>query len=241
MSYEKAVAGIWLNRRQAREVDRVAIEMWGVSGLVLMENAGRGVVDVLCGEGQVNRQSRVVVCAAKGNNGGDGFVIARHLLLRGVPVEVLLAAEPGELQGDARANFDILRRTTVPWKSWGSPGGNGGHPREFLERALTEATWIVDALLGTGASGPPREPIAGIIEAMNQSPAARLAVDVPSGLDCESGAEFSPTVQATLTCTLAARKSGFQNPAAARCLGAVRVLDIGFPPELVRSVTERGA
>ena len=94
-----------LTRRQVREVDRRAVEDYGMSGLVLMENAGRGVADKLC---ELGVGGLVVVCCGRGNNGGDGFVIARHLDLRRIAVKVLLLAEPAELTGDAAANFGRL-------------------------------------------------------------------------------------------------------------------------------------
>src|SRR5579863_6004134 len=100
-----------LNREQTREVDRRAAAEYGMSTLVLMENAGRGVADTLC---RLGVSGPVVICCGKGNNGGDGFVVARHLDLRGVRVRVLVWADAGELSGDAGANFGILQKSGVP-------------------------------------------------------------------------------------------------------------------------------
>ena len=138
-----------ITRQQSREVDRRAIEQYGMTGLVLMENAGRGTVDVLCrlAESECGgRLGRVVICCGKGNNAGDGFVMARHLDLRGVEVRVLVWADPAELTGDAGANFRILRQAGVPMEVFGNP-----HDAARLAEQLAGADWIVDALLGTGA------------------------------------------------------------------------------------------
>ena len=104
-------------REQSRRVDQLAQQEYGFSGLVLMENAGRGVADVLC---RLGIAGPVAICCGKGNNAGDGFVIARHLDLRGHPVRVLLWAEPEELTGDAAANFRILAKTDVPIEVFGA-------------------------------------------------------------------------------------------------------------------------
>ena len=115
-------------RDQVRAVDRRAIDVYGFSGLVLMENAGRGVADVLC---RLGIAGPVVICCGKGNNAGDGFVIARHLDLRGHAVRVLLWAEPEELTGDAAANFRILAKTDVPIEVFGA--GTTGRLRRSAE------------------------------------------------------------------------------------------------------------
>src|SRR5438128_738741 len=109
-----------LSREQVREVDRRAIAEYGMSGLVLMENAGRGCVDVLCEQAELHRGrslqdgGAVAIICGKGNNAGDGFVIARHLDLRGVSVKVVLLGAPDELRGDAAANYKIIERMKLP-------------------------------------------------------------------------------------------------------------------------------
>jgi NAD(P)H-hydrate epimerase len=205
-----------LSREQVRAVDRRAIDVYGMSGLVLMENAGRGCVDVLqslgCG-------GPVAVVCGKGNNAGDGFVIARHLSIRGIAVKVLLTAPAAELRGDAAANFAIILKCGLPIL-------------DFSESELSGADWIVDALLGTGSTGAPRPPMDVAIRAMNASPARKLAVDLPSGLDCDTGVPADPTFRADHTCTFVATKLGFANPLAAPYLGQVHILDIGTPPRI---------
>jgi NAD(P)H-hydrate epimerase len=217
-----------ITRQQSREVDRRAIEQYGMSGLVLMENAGRGVADVLCG---VIFTGRVVVCCGKGNNAGDGFVIARHLDLRGHEVRVLVWAEPAELTGDAETNFRILEKAGVPIAIFGNR-----HDAGRLSSELVGAAWIVDALLGTGARGEPRPPLDAVIDQLNAATAPILAVDLPSGLDCDTGQPAKHTMRATETCTFLAVKRGFLAPGAEQYTGRIHVLDIGAPRKLVEEV-----
>lgn len=217
-----------LTRAQVRQVDRRAIETYGISGLVLMENAGRGVVDRLC---EIGIDGPVVVCCGKGNNAGDGFVIARHLDLRGFDVRVLLWAVAEELSGDAAANFRILQKTDVPIEVF----GDAADPQR-LDGFLAGAGWIVDALLGTGARGEPRPPLDTVIDRLNAAAARKLAVDLPSGLDCDTGEPARHTVRAAETCTFVAAKPGLLAAGAERYTGRVHVLDIGAPRKLVEEV-----
>jgi NAD(P)H-hydrate epimerase len=230
-----------LTREQCREIDRRATESYGISGLVLMENAGRGCVDVL---ERFGIDGPVVILCGKGNNAGDGFVIARHLEIRGHTCRVLLLSPPDELRGDAAANFAILQKTNVPIIEVGAasraaPSGqtNTGPPRlggptSQLDEYAHDATWIIDALLGTGATGDPRPPFDTAIDWMNAHAAKKLAVDVPSGLDCDTGQPAPHTVRADHTCTFAAMKIGFTKPEARPFTGAIHVCDIGVPPRL---------
>jgi NAD(P)H-hydrate epimerase len=205
-----------LTREQSRAVDDWAIRELGLSGLVLMENAGRGVVDVLLSRDATCR--RVLVVCGKGNNGGDGFVIARHLMIRGVECRVVLLVDPGELKGDALANFNILQSL-----------GLVVEPVSQLEAAGTGCDWIIDAMLGTGAVGNPLEPYRSAIEWLNTQAANVLGVDVPSGLDCDTGEPSAFTVKADVTCTFHAPKVGFSNPRAQEFLGELHVVSIGIP------------
>jgi len=207
-----------LTRAQVREIDRRAIEEFGVPGVVFMENAGRGAAEILLSLGV---KGPVVICCGKGNNGGDGFVIARHLDNHGIPVQVLLFAKPEELTGDAAINCHIIERSKLPI-----------HVQPNLSEMpalLSSAEWIVDALFGTGLRGNVREPFGNIIGAINASGKSVLAVDIPSGLDCDTGLPLGPTIKAAHTATFVAQKVGFANPAAKEYLGRVHVVDIGAP------------
>ncbi|MBX3411073.1 MAG: NAD(P)H-hydrate epimerase [Pirellulales bacterium] len=215
-----------LNRQQVRDVDRRAIEEYGLSGLVLMENAGRGVVDILCRE---EISGEVVICCGRGNNAGDGFVIARHLDLRGHKVRVFLWSDPAMLTGDAAANYAIIARARLPIEII-SPDDD---PTAKLSSALSGAGWGVDALLGTGATGEPRPPIDRVIDVLNASRVPILAVDLPSGLDCDTGQPARHTIQARITCTFVAAKPGFFTVSAEQYTGRVEVLDIGAPRRLI--------
>ena len=217
---------IYLTREQVRRIDQRAIDEYAMMGLVLMENAGRGCVDVLC---RLGIAGQVVVCCGKGNNGGDGFVIARHLDLRGYETRVLLCCEPDSLQGDAAANYEILSRAGVPLLPCPED-----YDDAWLARQLKDAAWIVDALLGTGARGEPRPPLDRLIPALNAHPARRLAIDLPSGLDCDTGQAAAAAIQADCTCTFVAAKAGFRVASAQPYLGQVHVLDIGAPRKLLR-------
>jgi len=221
-----------VTRAQAQEVDRRANEEYGISGLVLMENAGRGTADVLC---RLGIGGRVVICCGKGNNAGDGFVIARHLDLRGYQVEVLLWSEPRDLVGDAAVNYQIIHKAGLPVEVLA-----GSHDPVRLAQRLAGADWVVDALLGTGARGAPRPPLDTVIDTLNAASVRRLAVDLPSGLDCDSGQAATRTVRADHTCTFVALKAGFLAPSAARYLGTVHVLDIGAPRRLVAEILGGG-
>jgi NAD(P)H-hydrate epimerase len=213
---------MYLSREQVRAIDRGAIEEFGVPGVVLMENAGRGAAEVLLSLGA---RGPVVVCCGKGNNGGDGFVIARHLDNRAVPVRVLLFARPEELAGDTALNYEIVRRSGIPI---GERGGQAVDATS-LRRELAAAEWVVDALFGTGLAGAVRPPFDGVIAAINASGARVLAVDIPSGLDCDTGEPLGATVRARHTVTFVAMKKGFARPAAREWLGEVHVAGIGAP------------
>jgi NAD(P)H-hydrate epimerase len=221
-----------LDRQLSREVDRRAIADFGMSSLVLMENAGRGVADTLVGlRQQMKPDGPILICCGKGNNAGDGFVLARHLDIRGLATGVLLFADPAELSGDAQANWEILAKTDIPIDILRSPGN-----LEHVADRLTGADWIVDALLGTGARGNPRPPLDQVIDAMNRVAAHKLAIDLPSGLDCDTGHVSPHTFRADHTCTFVAAKPGFLSTAAERETGRVHILDIGVPPRLIHQL-----
>jgi NAD(P)H-hydrate epimerase len=237
-----------LTREECQAIDRLAIDVYGMSGLVLMENAGRGTVDVL---ERLGIAGPVVVLCGKGNNAGDGFVIARHLAIRGYECCVVLLCPPTDLRGDAAANFAILKNGGAPIfegsaasrAAHGPPGSPNEGPNERPPRlggpTFDGADWIVDAMLGTGARGEPRPPLDAAIDWMNAQSCHKLAVDVPSGLDCDTGEPSSHTVRADHTCTFAAMKIGFTLGQAARYTGTVHVCDIGVPPRLIEEVAKQ--
>lgn len=222
-----------LTREQVREVDRRAVEDYGMLSMVLMENAGRGCVEVLQSLGV---EGPVAIACGKGNNGGDGFVIARHLDNRGIAARVLLFADADELSGDAVANFGLLQHTDVAVEHLASYTPDDSRR---LEAAATGAEWIIDALLGTGATGDPRPPMDEVIFLLNEQPTRKLAVDLPSGLDCDTGQAGQPTFHADHTCTFVAPKPGLLAAGARQLAGILHVVDIGVPKKLVADIASQ--
>lgn len=224
-----------MSRDEVRNVDEQAIKQFGIPGVVLMENAGRGCVDWLV---ELGVCGRVVICAGRGNNGGDGFVIARHLENLGLDVKVLLFANPELLRGDAKINYEIIERAGTSIRVLAD-----FQSEEDLESVVNEelasADWIIDALLGTGTKGSLREPFPAIISAINRASGRTLAIDLPSGQDCDTGlpvaTENPVVVNADFTATFVARKLGFESPASSSFTGEVRVIDIGVPHAMFRS------
>jgi NAD(P)H-hydrate epimerase len=222
-----------LSRAQMRAFDRHAIETCHVPGVVLMENAGRGAADVaarILGDGLA--EARVVVVCGAGNNGGDGFVVARHLWARGADVRVFLAGAPERVFGDARINHDAYvdlggQVTTV------RPGKD---PLAELEAALGLADLVVDALFGTGLDRPIDGATASIIDAINRAPGRRLALDIPSGLDADSGAPLGACIEAHDTVCFGHLKVGLLTPQGARLAGRVHVADLGVPDTILGRV-----
>ncbi|QDT00649.1 NAD(P)H-hydrate epimerase [Adhaeretor mobilis] len=244
-------------REQSRRVDEIAINEYGFSGLVLMENAGRGACETLLEFDASLRKTlltdmtgsetsrlapeldaQVVILCGKGNNAGDGFVLARHLSIRGIATKVLLLAPPHELRGDALTNYAILKHSSL---KHAGPAvidlSQGDDFAKALDQHTGSAKWLVDALLGTGATGAPRAPYDKAIRWMNAQEAKRLALDLPTGLDCDSGIPADPTVRADLTCTFATSKVGFQKRQATEFLGEVCVVSIGVPQGLIEAIS----
>ncbi len=220
----------WLSRDEVRELDRRAIEGFGVPGVVLMENAGRGCAELLM---RLNPERKpVVILCGPGNNGGDGFVIARHLDNHGWPVDVQVVARHNRTRGDAEINFDILFPAGIEYTQYRPDYFEQTHRDIFLKHFDTPG-WVVDALFGTGLDRPIGAPFDWIVEVVNDSGRPVFAVDIPSGLDCDTGEPLGPTVRATHTATFVAHKKGFLNPESRQWTGEVHVIDIGTPRVLV--------
>ncbi len=219
-----------LSVEQVREVDRRAIEQVQMPGMVLMENASRAVAEVVYHALIDPQRERVLVLCGPGNNGGDGLAAARHLHNAGVQVACALATTADRLRGDAGLNLRIFRHTQRPLiEAINDEGLNQAR------KLASQATVIVDALLGTGSSGPPRGTIAGLIRLANeQARARRIAVDVPSGLDAQTGTVHEPCFRADATVTFVAAKAGFGAERALEVLGRVIVADIGVPVNLLQ-------
>ena len=221
-----------LSVAQIRHVDAVAVRDFGMNSLVLMENAGRGCADFI--DSRVNRFSGVIVLCGPGNNGGDGLVIARHLHAMGHRISLWIIAERDKLSKDANANLRIVECTKIRIRWIGER-----HSTLEMEQAWSQLRSdcgsnfvVVDALLGTGATGQPRALMANVLRLVNAGNLQRIAIDIPTGLDAETGEPSDPTFWADTTLTFVAKKPGFAALGAAAFLGEVRILPIGVPPEV---------
>lgn len=222
-------AGEPLTCQQLRELDILAIEHVGIPGLVLMENAAGAVAEFVYSTLINPRAARVLLLCGPGANGGDGFAVARKLRNAGAQVAVALATPAERIHGDAAINLGIYRRLEEPLMDASTVAG-----MLAARDALRDADVVIDALLGTGASGPPRAAMAELIEAANAaSRARRVAIDIPTGLNADSGAVEAHCFRADATVTFVAEKIGFATPAAREVLGRVVVVDIGVPLELI--------
>ena len=221
-----------LSRRQVREVDRRAIEDYRIPGIVLMENASLALFRAVNERLAALLIPRVVIVAGSGNNGGDGFALARHLHNAQVELTILLAADPAKISGDALTNLEIIKQMHLDLRVLSQdPAGLAQ-----LQAELARADLLIDALLGTGLSGEVRGFYRQVIESLNSSGKEILAVDIPSGLDCDTGKPLGLAVKAETTVTFVARKKGFDTPGAQTYTGQVIVGNIGAPRELISMV-----
>jgi len=223
----------WCTREQIRELDRRAIEEYGIPGMVLMENAGAGAARVAAEMLGEPACTSVVVFCGRGNNGGDGYVVARHLHNRGAKVRIVSACRPEEVgaEGDAGRNLTIARTMGLPLHAADSEAG-----RDAAAGLAKEADLIIDALLGTGLSGQVREPYLSLIRIINAADKPVLSVDIPSGLDANLGKILRAAVRAERTATFVLPKRGFFLLDGPAHVGEIEIIDIGIPRELVESL-----
>lgn len=220
-----------LTAAQMRELDRAAIEDWQVPGLVLMENAGKATADQIEENFDAIYPGPVTILAGKGNNGGDGYVVARHLTNRGWDVSTLVLAEQSDISGDARVNLDILLKSDAELRFV----SDESTLEQELERLPTEGV-VVDALLGTGLTSEVRGIFRPAIDWINSTASAVVAVDVPSGIDATTGQVLGTAVLAELTVTFASAKVGQVIYPAVEFVGDLVVADIGIPRKLADQV-----
>jgi len=224
-----------LTRDEVRAVDRAAIEVLGIPGVILMENAGRNcadaIVDFLCKSLGGKSKQNVAIVAGPGNNGGDGYVIARHLAMRGFRVITWIICPAEKISGDAAVNLRAITALQHDIRFLTSEQLTG------LSASLAEFDVVIDAIGGTGIRGPLRGDAAIAVEQINAAGRAVVAVDIPTGLDCDTGRADGPVVRADLTVTFVAAKRGFDLGVAGEYTGAVVIADIGIPTDLVRSIS----
>ncbi len=251
-----------LSRAQMRAYDRYAIETCHVPGVVLMENAGRGAADIISRfidpewglestsgkRSRKNLLARIVVVCGAGNNGGDGFVVGRHLLARGADVAVFLVGSSEKVTGDSRINHDAYIDLGGPFTECADE-----ESLTTLAEALQNVDFVVDAIFGTGLDRPVRGALAKAIDLVNECRAGRstaslrsafgrgapasavrvIALDVPSGLDADSGAPLGTAVQADDTVTFGHLKVGMLTPSGARLAGRIHAVDLGVPDRTI--------
>lgn len=223
-------------REEIRELDRRAVEEYGIPGMVLMENAGSGAARVAAEMLGDPWGMQVVLFCGRGNNGGDGFVIARHLHNQGAKAHLVLACEPAEIPdaGEAGQNLAIARAMSIPVYTGVTDTG-----RAHAAGLTKTADLLVDALLGTGLSGDVRDPYLSLIRLINAADKTVLSVDIPSGLDANLGKVLRAAVRAKRTATFVLPKRGFFLLEGPVHVGKVDVIDIGVPRELIESLGAR--
>jgi NAD(P)H-hydrate epimerase len=215
-----------LSRVQIRRVDDLAINHYGIPGPVLMENAGRNA-SALIRESYGPVGGAVVFCGP-GNNGGDGCVIARHLHNAGWTVRVMVTGGEAQMSDDLRTNFRIIKAMGLEPQT-----ATDKESQLAFARSIEPDDVVIDALLGTGFQGEVRSPTAELIDAINAAAKrAVVAVDIPSGLDCDSGTPSNATIRADLTVTFVAKKTGLVAGTAGPYVGRLEVADIGAPGTL---------
>jgi hydroxyethylthiazole kinase-like uncharacterized protein yjeF len=212
---------------EMREIDRRAIEVVGIPGVVLMENAGRAVADTVKKLLLNVANPRVCVFAGKGNNGGDGFVVARHLANSEVRVKTFLLGETDQVQGDAKTNLDILIGMGMEVEELYADG------LPTARVAMSMSDLVIDAVFGTGFKGEVEGYVGHVIDTINESGRPVVAVDVPSGLDSTTGRVSSSCIRATHTVTFGLPKVGLLLYPGAAYAGEVVIADIGIPRSLL--------
>src|SRR5689334_10610791 len=220
-----------LSTTQMREADRRTIDDIGLPSLVLMENAGRQVVAAIEAMYADLQERQVAVLCGRGNNGGDGFVVARTLAQRGVDVSVFLIGRVADVRGDARVNLEILGRIGLTVVEVADSQAWELHVSE-----VGDCTLIVDAMFGTGLNAPISGFIESVITDVNASGIPVVAIDLPSGLSADSCEPIGPSIEAGLTVTLAAPKLPLLLPPAEMRAGDIVIADIGIPADVLESV-----
>ena len=219
-----------LSRAEVRSIDARCRDDFAIPTLILMENAGRGAAawlrDRLATSPTPHSGDRplVVIASGPGNNGGDGAVVARHLDAWGIEVRLVWFAARDRLHGDAATQREILRRCPID-----AVEVTDDAPPDQLDSLWRDADWLVDGLLGTGLTRPVEGLLGRAIQSMNQSGQPILALDIPSGLDADSGQPLGIAIQADATTTFVAPKLGFARLGADTHTGQVVVIDIGAP------------
>jgi len=209
---------------QTQDLDQILVSHLGLPVMVLMENAGRHAAELarqMLGK-SINNKKIIILCGT-GNNAGDGMVAGRYLHNLGANILVILTSDVTILKKEPKLQAEILAKMQVNIKTFGE------NNFELIKKQLRTADLIIDALLGFGSVGDPREPAKTLINLANQTQTKILAVDLPSGLNADTGIAGNPTIKANSTITLALPKVGLIKPEAHPWIGDLYVADIGVP------------
>jgi NAD(P)H-hydrate epimerase len=217
-----------LNAAQMREADRYTIEEIGIPSLVLMENAGRQVVAAMEAAYEARLEGRVAVLCGRGNNGGDGFVVARTLIQRGIDAAVFVLGSVADVRGDARTNLDILGRLGVTVVEVGDE-----QTWELHFSEISQCTLIVDAIVGTGLKSPLAGMMETVVADVNAAGIPIVSIDLPSGLSADTPHPIGDAVDASMTVTLATPKLPLVLPPGEALAGDVVIADIGIPSDVL--------
>ena len=217
-----------MSRDEVRAFDAWAINELGIPGVVLMENVGRSCAELIKKELARVSNPKVCIFCGTGNNGGDGYVIARHLLNSGFEVVVVMCGDRNKVKGDTKINLDILEGLGQSIEQLNLDDGNiPGRVKTFA----AGADMLVDGLFGTGLNGQLSDEYKQLIESINSQHRPILAVDIPSGLDCDAGEPLGAAIRASYTVTFAAVKKGFRaSKTATAYTGEIFVASIGVEP-----------
>lgn len=220
---------IVMTREQVRAFDQWAINTLGIPGIVLMENAGRSCAEILEEKLEDLCEPKICIFCGTGNNGGDGYVIARCLLNKAFNVKVIICGERAKIKGDAETNLQILECLTGPVAEVKLDQEN---IKDVVQKVAADADFIVDAVFGTGLKGTLKKTHKRLIEGINALGQPVLAVDIPSGLDCDTGRPMGAAIKADYTVTFVAVKKGFvKNERAVRYTGHIFTASIGIDPK----------
>ena len=221
---------IVMSRAQVRQFDSWAINSLGIPGSVLMENAGRSCAEFIIARLSGKDNPGVCIFCGTGNNGGDGYVIARHLFNAGVRVQVVICGEMAKIMGDARVNLEIIEGMGLSVEQIEMAVDKlDGQVRRFCEGCDI----LVDGLFGTGLKGEPYAEYVKLIECINGTGQEVIAIDIPSGLDCDRGVPLGTAIKASATVTFVAVKKGFEACAeSSKYTGQVYVASVGVEPSM---------
>ena len=228
MSYWKGEIMKVATAEQMQELDRKAIETYRIPGIVLMENAGRGATEAIAEAFPDLEKMKIAIIAGKGNNGGDGFVVARYLLNSGVHAKVYLLADPKALRGEAETNCQIFQR--MKGEAISVPSSKD---YQKVKKELERFDLLIDAIFGTGLDAEVRGYYREVIDHLNTLQKPIVAIDIPSGMDANSGKPLGTAIRASLTVTFGLPKVGHLIPPGPEYVGEVKVIDIGYPKKLV--------